>query len=410
MAKPSPSSYETHILIVEDDPQNIELMKAQLHGEGYAIDCALDGEDALLQVSQSKPDLVLLDILLPKKSGYEVCKRLKSQADTRSIPIIMVTALKDMESRVKGIAVGADDFLSRPVDRAELVARVKSMLRIKKLNDELVKESQTAQESSEKLQLQQRVLKSMSTQLMQASHLKYEFIVNMSHALRTPLNVIIGFSEMLQDQLVGRLNEKQTKYVSNILEGGRELQRLIANIVDVFKIETGKVSLETTEFSLKEAIEYALAAYEGVRRSKKIRVSVRVDQEVGRICADPQKLSTVLDNLLSNAFKFTPASGSVEVTAQQAEEWVRISVADSGIGLSPEDCKKVFTEFYKVDDPAASAGSGSGLGLTLSRKLVAMHGGEMWAESKKGKGATFIFTLPIPKDRDSRRGRLTTKP
>ncbi len=407
MVKLSPSSLQARILIVEDDPQNIELMKAQLHGEGYSIDCAVDGEDALLHMSQSKPDLVLLDILLPKKSGYEVCKRLKSQADTRAIPVIMVTALKDMESRVKGIAVGADDFLSRPVDKAELVARVKSMLRIKKLHDDLLKESQNALASSEKVELQQRVLKSMSTQLMQASHLKYEFIVNMSHALRTPLNVIIGFSEMLQDQLVGRLNEKQTKYVGNILGGGRELERLISNIVDVFKIETGKVSLEATEFSLKEVIETALAPYEGVRKAKNIRVSVHVAPEVARISADPQKLLTVLDNLLSNAFKFTSAPGVVEVTAGRAEDCVRISVADSGIGLSPEDCKKVFTEFYRVDDPTASAGSGSGLGLTLSKKLVAMHGGEMWAESKKGKGATFIFTLPIHRNDDSARGRRT---
>ncbi|UCD56392.1 MAG: response regulator [Candidatus Hydrogenedentota bacterium] len=394
MPKKSPASRQARIPIVEDDPKNIELLKAQLHSEGYSIDSALDGEEALLRVSQNRPDLIILDIMIPKINGFEVCKRVKGNADTHTVPVIMVTALKDMESRVKGIAVGADDFLNRPVDKAELIARVKSMLRIKQLNDELASEAQTARKSNEKLELQQRVLKSMSTQLMQASHLKYEFIVNMSHALRTPLNVIIGFSEMLQDELVGTLNEKQTKYVNNILEGGHELQELIANIVDVFKIDTGKVDLETTEFLLKGAIESAIGAFETAAQDKKIMVIARVSPEASQVYADPQKFSIILNHLLSNAVKFTPIGGKVDVSAERAEDCIRVCVADSGLGLSPEDCKMVFTEFYKVADPAASARAGSGLGLAISKKLVQMHGGEIWAESEKGSGAKFIFTLP----------------
>jgi two-component system sensor histidine kinase ChiS len=393
MNKEQTASQPPRILIVEDDPKNIELMEAQLHGEGYLVDSARDGEEALARLSQAVPDLVLLDIMLPKKNGFEVCKKIKSDAETRAIPVIMVTALNDMESRVKGIAAGADDFLSRPMDRSELVARVKSILRISRLNKELAQEGRAARESTEKLQIQQRVLKSMSTQLMEASHLKYEFIVNMSHALRTPLHVVIGFSEMLQDGLVGRLNEKQAKYVQNIHESGRELQQLIANIVDVFKLDTGKVALETTEFSLTDAIGSALEAYAASAQEKKLKVSVEVAPEVSRLFADPQKLSTILDNLLSNAFKFTPAGGSVSVKADLLQDSVRVCVADSGVDLSPEDCKRVFAEFYKVPD--AAGGAGSGLGLAISKKLVFMHGGEIWAESGKGTGASFIFTLPL---------------
>jgi two-component system sensor histidine kinase ChiS len=393
MNKEQTASQPPRILIVEDDPKNIELMEAQLHGEGYSVDSARDGEEALARLSQAVPDLVLLDIMLPKKNGFEVCKKIKSDAETRAIPVIMVTALNDMESRVKGIAAGADDFLSRPMDRSELVARVKSILRISRLNKELAQEGRAARESTEKLQIQQRVLKSMSTQLMEASHLKYEFIVNMSHALRTPLHVVIGFSEMLQDGLVGRLNEKQAKYVQNIHESGRELQQLIANIVDVFKLDTGTVALETTEFSLTDAIDSALEAYAASAQEKKLKVSVEVAPEVSRILADPQKLSTILDNLLSNAFKFTPAGGSVSVKADLLQDSVRVCVADSGVDLSPEDCKRVFAEFYKVPD--AAGGVGSGLGLAISKKLVFMHGGEIWAESGKGTGASFIFTLPL---------------
>jgi len=393
MTNESPTSDPLRILIVEDDPATVELMEAQLHGEGYSVDSVRDGEEALQRVSQARPDLVLLDIMLPKKSGFEVCKEIKSGEETRAIPVIMVTALKDMESRVKGIAAGADDFLSRPMDKSELLARVKSILRISRLHGELARESRTARESTEKLEMQQRVLKSMSTQLMQASHLKYEFIVNMSHALRTPLNVIIGFSEMLQDELVGKLNDKQSKYVRNVRESGRELQQLIANVVDVFKIDTGKVPLETTEFPLKDAIDSALETYADIAQEKGLEVSVEVVPEVSRICADPQKLSTILDNLLSNALKFTPDGGRVIVTADLLEDRVRVCIADSGIGLSPEDCERVFSEFYRA--PNVVAGAGSGLGLAISKKLVLMHGGEIWAESAKEGGARFIFTLPL---------------
>jgi two-component system sensor histidine kinase ChiS len=385
---------QPHILIVEDEPTNIELMKGQLDGEGYFVDAVEDGEQALSYVSKNKPDIVLLDIMIPKKSGFEVCKIIKSTAETSAIPVIMVTALKDMESRVKGIAVGADDFLSRPVDKSELISRVRSMLRIKQLDDELAQEHKTARESHEKLELQQRVLKSMSTQLMQASHLKYEFIVNMSHALRTPLNVIVGFSEMLQDGLVGALTEKQAKYVANVLEGGRELQQLITNVVDVFKIDTGKVQLETTEFSLEDALESALQPFASRARREDIKVEIRIAPDVSRICADPQKLGTILGNLFSNAFEFTPHGGAVEVSAEQLGDYVRVVVTDSGPGLSAGDCKRVFSEFFKVPGPGAAATSGSGLGLTIAKKLVMMHGGEIWAESEEGHGASFIFTLP----------------
>jgi signal transduction histidine kinase len=395
MSTKSAETSKSRILIVEDDPAIIELMKAQLHGEGYFVDSVRDGDLALKRVEETLPDLVLLDIMLPKKSGFEVCKRIRAGQATANIPVIMVTALKDMESRVKGIAVGADEFLTRPVDKAELVARVKSLLRITRLSRELADEAQTVQESDQKIEIQQRALKLMSTQLMQASHLKYEFIVDMSHSLRTPLNVIIGFSEMLQDELVGDLNEKQTKYVRNIRNSGRELQQLIANIVEIFKIDAGKVPLETTQFKLKDVVDTAIEAYKVEAKARGIRANVKISAEVSRISADPQKLSTILDNLLSNAFKHTPSGGSVEVSAERCGDEVSICVADSGAGLSPEECERVFSEFHKVSDPAVSCAGGSGLGLAIAKKLAMMHGGNIRAECEKGSGARFILTLPL---------------
>jgi signal transduction histidine kinase len=397
MAHKRTFSNGAHILIVEDDPANVDLLKAQLSDQGYLLESAGDGEEALEKISRRKPDLILLDIMLPKKSGFEICKSLKSKSDTRQIPIIMVTALKDIESRVKGITVGADDFLTRPVDRSELVSRVKSMLRIKRLHDELLRESENSHKTSEQLERQQRIMKSMSTQLMQASHLKYEFIVSMSHALRTPLNVIIGFSEILQDELVGVLNERQKKYVSNVLYGGQELQRLITNIVDVFKIDAGKVPVEATEFSLRDLVEATLQKYAAAARENEITISIDIAPDVTRIYADPQKLQIVLDNLLSNAFNATPSKGKIIVHAVHDEDFVQMCVEDTGRGLSPEDCSKVFLEFYKTSEPSVAATAGSGLGLTISKKLILLQGGSMWADSTRGVGSKFFFTLPCPR-------------
>jgi two-component system sensor histidine kinase ChiS len=398
MAKESKFPEGARILIVEDDPANVDLLKAQLSDQRYLIESAYDGDEAFKRINQKKPDLILLDIMLPKKSGFEVCKCIKSNSETRQIPVIMVTALKDMESRVKGITVGADDFLTRPVDRSELISRVKSMLRIKKLHDELVKESENAYKTNEQLELQQRIMKSMSAQLMQASHLKYEFIVSMSHALRTPLNVIIGFSEMLQDELVGALNERQGKYVSNVLEGSRELQKLIANIVDVFKIEAGKMPIEATEFSLRDLVQSVVNKYEKPAREGDISVSVDIEPEVSRIYADPQKLLIVLHNLLSNAFKATPPRGKVAIKAVREGDKVKVCVQDTGVGFPEEDCAKVFQEFYKTSESAGAAAAGSGLGLSISKKLVLLQGGEIWAESKKKTGSKFFFTLPYKRE------------
>jgi two-component system sensor histidine kinase ChiS len=398
MAKESKFPEGARILIVEDDPANVDLLKAQLSDQRYLIESAYDGDEAFKRINQKKPDLILLDIMLPKKSGFEVCKCIKSNSETRQIPVIMVTALKDMESRVKGITVGADDFLTRPVDRSELISRVKSMLRIKKLHDELVKESENAYKTNEQLELQQRIMKSMSAQLMQASHLKYEFIVSMSHALRTPLNVIIGFSEMLQDELVGALNDRQGKYVSNVLEGSRELQKLIANIVDVFKIEAGKMPIEATEFSLRDLVQSVVNKYEKPAREGDISVSVDIEPEVSRIYADPQKLLIVLHNLLSNAFKATPPRGKVAIKAVREGDKVKVCVQDTGVGFPEEDCAKVFQEFYKTSESAGAAAAGSGLGLSISKKLVLLQGGEIWAESKKRIGSKFFFTLPYKRE------------
>ena len=235
-----------------------------------------------------------------------------------------------------------------------------------------------------------------SRELEAASRHKSEFLANMSHELRTPLNAIIGFSEVLSEQMFGGVNEKQAEYLADILESGRHLLSLINDILDLSKIEAGRIELEPADFDLPTAIENALILVRERAQRRAIKLGRAVDHRLGMIRADERKVKQVLLNLLSNALKFTPEGGRIDVRAGMKDGLAEIAVTDTGVGIAPEDQQAVFEEFRQVG-PAARKAEGTGLGLAISRKLIELHGGAMWVESSVGTGSTFTFTLPVPK-------------
>ncbi len=232
-----------------------------------------------------------------------------------------------------------------------------------------------------------------SEQLEVASRHKSEFLANMSHELRTPLNAIIGFSEVLADGMFGEVNDKQAEYLRDILDSGRHLLSLINDILDLSKIEAGRMELEVTQFDLPAAIDNALTLVRERAGRRGIALGRDIDRRVGAIRADERKVKQVLLNLLSNALKFTPEGGRVEVRATVGDQMVEIAVADTGVGIAPEDQETVFEEFRQVGT-ASKKVEGTGLGLALSRKFVELHGGRIWVQSAVGAGSTFTFTLP----------------
>ncbi len=236
-------------------------------------------------------------------------------------------------------------------------------------------------------------IKDKSRQLEVASQHKSEFLANMSHELRTPLNAIIGFSEVLADRMFGDLNEKQEEYLKDIYASGTHLLSLINDILDLSKIEAGRMELELTKFDLPTAIENALMLVRERAGRRSIALHTSIDNQLGQIQADERKVRQVVLNLLSNAIKFTPEGGRVEVAAIPRDGAVEVSVSDTGIGIAPEDQEKVFEEFRQVGT-AAKKVEGTGLGLTLCRKFVELHGGRIWVKSEVGVGSSFTFTLP----------------
>jgi signal transduction histidine kinase len=231
-----------------------------------------------------------------------------------------------------------------------------------------------------------------SRQLEAASQHKSEFLANMSHELRTPLNAIIGFSEVLAQGMFGEINEKQTEYLHDILESGRHLLSLINDILDLSKIEAGRMELEVSEFDLPQAIQNALTLVRERALRRGIALHHAIDERVAEIRADERKVKQVLLNLLSNAIKFTPEGGRIEVRAVPADGLVEVSVTDTGIGIAPEDLEAVFEEFRQVG-AADKKAEGTGLGLALARKFIELHGGRIWVTSEVGVGSTFTFTL-----------------
>jgi signal transduction histidine kinase len=234
-----------------------------------------------------------------------------------------------------------------------------------------------------------------SRQLEAASRHKSEFLANMSHELRTPLNAVIGFSEVLLQQMFGELNAKQDEYLKDIYASGQHLLSLINDILDLSKIEAGRMELAAAPFHLPTALENAVTLVRERAARHGIALHLDLDPRLGELVGDERKVKQVLLNLLSNAVKFTPEGGRISLKAGQRDGAVEVAVTDTGIGIAPEDQAAIFEEFRQVGSDETRKQEGTGLGLTLAKKFIELHGGKIWVQSELGRGSTFAFTLPV---------------
>ena len=236
-------------------------------------------------------------------------------------------------------------------------------------------------------------LRRLYRELETTSQHKSEFLANMSHELRTPLNAIIGFSQVLRERMFGEVNEKQEEYLEDILSSGNHLLSLINDVLDLSKVEAGQVELEVAPFSLREALERGVVTVRERATKDGVQVALAADLPVDVVEGDERRIKQVIFNLLTNAVKFTPAGGAVDVRATQVDGEARVSVADTGPGIAVKDHDRIFEEFQQTQAGVEQL-QGTGLGLALSKRLVELHGGRIWVDSELGKGSTFVFTLP----------------
>jgi len=371
------------ILVADDDPRNVRLMESILKASGYPVVRASDGQEALDMIESEQPDLVLLDVMMPRMSGLEVCRKVRMQHETRLLPVIMVTALNALEEKVQALEMGADDFLSKPVNKEELLAKLRSMLRVKSLHDEV---------ESTRMELEKRNL-----ELVRLEEFKENLMRMVVHDLKNPLAGIMGNLQLLQMKGAGQDPAHVLEIVGRTEESAKHLMVMILNILDVARLEEGKLALQRKPVQPSEMIEACLRQVAGWAARSEVKLVPALGESFPELTADPELLLRVLGNLVSNALKHTPPGGSVEVGAAGQGDTVRFWVRDSGEGIPPDLLPRIFDKFVVgPGEGRRSLGAyDTGLGLTFCQMAVEAHGGRIRVESQPGKGSTFSFALPV---------------
>jgi two-component system, NtrC family, sensor kinase len=306
----------------------------------------------------------------------------------------LVRPIESIQTAAARIGSGALDQRIEVAANDELGALAEEFNRMAtQLQDSYSSLEQKVEERTLELETALRELDEKSRELEAASEHKSAFLANMSHELRTPLNAILGFSQVLREGMAGEINSKQAEYLDDVLSSGNHLLALINDVLDLSKVEAGEVELEVAPFSLREALERGIVMVRERASEDGVQLALGLDSGVDVIEGDERRIRQVIFNLLSNAVKFTPPGGAVDVSAAQVNGEVRVSVADSGPGIAPEDHERIFEEFRQAE-AGVSQGEGTGLGLALSKRLVELHGGRIWVDSELGRGATLVFTLP----------------
>ena len=348
------------ILAVDDMEDNLIIIQNLLESEGYKVDSVSNGKTALKTVLTSPPDLILLDVMMPGMDGYEVTRKIRANLDLNYIPILLITAsLKS--SVVEGLDAGADDFIRKPVDTDELLARVRSLLRLKQSFDEQRKMTQQRE----------------------------DFVSRLTHDLRTPLVAADRMLALFQQEVFGKLPLQMQEPISSMISSNKNLMEMVNTLLEVYRFEAGKKTVNLQQCDLKEIAKEIISELTPLAIEKNLTLQLDTDDQPSLIIGDRLDLRRVLNNLIGNAIKFTDV-GSVKVKISSQENKIIVAVTDTGYGISTEDQATIFDRFRQ----GKTNRSGSGLGLYLSKIILEAHNGEIQFNSQLGVGSTFIIKLP----------------
>jgi len=359
------------ILAVDDTPDNLILVETILESEGFEIDLVADGLSALQQIIESPPDLILLDVMMPGIDGYEVTRRIRSNTELPYIPILLITAFTE-SSVVEGLDAGADDFIRKPFDTDELLARVRSLLRLKHSLDE-----------------QQKMARQ-----------REDFVSRMTHDLRTPLVASDRMLNLFQQEIFCKISPEMKQAIAVMIRSNHNLTQMVNNLLEVYRIEAGKKTLNSETCNLAEMLIEVVEELNPIANDKGLTLKVdtsaleKLGENAGIVTGDRLELRRVFSNLIGNAIKFTDTGGIEARIFESAENndknLVTIEIEDTGYGIAAEDQATIFERFRQGRNKRA----GSGLGLHLSRLIVEAHGGAIELFSEVGKGSVFTVRLP----------------
>lgn len=385
------------ILIVDDEPHNRKLLEVQLKHEGYLTASAASGAEALALVAQRAPDLILLDVMMPGMDGYELVRELKAGAHTANVPVIMMTALMGYTARMAALDAGAEEFLSKPVDRAELALRIRNLLLLKEYNDflhehnrRLEAEVKARSASIMKLNadLERRVLE-RTAELESVNRELDAFSYSVAHDLRSPLAAMTGFATLLARDAALKENPRAAHFVDRINAGAGEMSALIDGLLSLSHVSGSDVVREPVNLS-----DIATGLADDLRAStpgRDVWLEIQPDMMVD---GDAVLLRQLLSNLLGNAWKFSSQKDQARIAVQRRPDASGVPVyvvQDNGAGFDMSDADRLFTPFQRLHTQTEFPGTG--IGLATVHRIVTRHGGKIWAESAAGYGTTFHFTL-----------------
>lgn len=368
------------IWLVDDSPLEIEIAKRVLAAQ-HEVRVFLDGPTVLEQLANGeKPDLLVLDWHMPVMSGLEMCRFLRESYDEASLPILVLTATGGQDDLLEGLAAGANDFVTKEFDPAELLARVATLVRAKALHEGLKRTELATRRAREAAE--------------QANIAKDVFLATVSHELRTPLNAILGWARLLNEKELEPATLKRG--LATIERNARIQVQLIEDILDTTRAISGKLRLEVSRFDLSGVVRSAVESLKPSADAKRIRLELALAPSC-RMTGDVDRLQQVVLNLVNNAIKFSGENGSILVALRASEAGIELSVSDTGAGIDPQFLPHVFDRFRQQDDKVSRRYSGLGLGLALVKHIVQAHGGTVRAESEgEGRGATFTLLIPNP--------------
>ena len=354
------------ILVVDDIPLNLVILSEILKSEGYKVRPVPDGMLALQAAEREKPDLILLDIMMPDMDGYEVCRRLKENQNLSDIPVIFISALNDTNNIVKGLAAGSVDYITKPFQAEEVKARVATHLKIYRQSKELIELNAT----------------------------KDKFFSIIAHDLRSPFNGFLGLTQIMVEDLPNLTLEEIQQIALNMRISATNLFRLLENLLLWARMQNGKMPFDPEVIELRQMVDDSLAMIKQSAISKGIVLVSDIAESI-KVFADNNMLQTIIRNLFSNAVKFTNKGGKVRISAKVTfDQSIEISVQDSGIGMCPAMIEDLFRLDTKTNRRGTDDEPSSGLGLHLCKDFIERHGGKLWIESEEGKGSTFSFSIP----------------
>lgn len=368
-------------LVVDDNDANRDLLARRLEADGYAAASAQNGKQALEMLQAGTFDLVLLDIMMPEVDGYEVLKGIKADARLQHIPVIMISALSELESVARCIEMGAEDYLPKPFNPTLLKARISACLEKKRARDREMHLFDQAQQNYKRLQELEKLRDDLTHMII--------------HDLRTPLTSVISGMQTLD--VIGDLNEDQRQVMGIAVTGGETLLGMINDLLDLEKLESGAMPLDYAVLSAAALVASAISQVASLAEDKRLKLVRKFAPDVPPIQADEGKLIRTLVNLLANSIKFTPSGGSVTVGARNGKDGqsVEFFVSDTGEGIPTEAFGRIFEKFGQVESRQGGRNMSTGLGLTFCKLAVESHGGHIEVESTPGEGSTFCFTIPL---------------